>query len=546
MHPHHLAMSTPDIEASAAPSELGVDVVVCVLRALDSRDAQAAAATCKAWADAWRTNLIQRHGIIYHTCTLPRMLPWKISSPPPGSLPAEADYHRQACIPRPGIESGVREELRSRCGRLSWCTLLGVQAFCVLPDGRICACVADGVTVLSPHGYTSRITDAGQMARPGAGLRNATSIATDGKSLFVVDTSVGIIFRYSLTDFRLLRCSDYLYSGDCEEGHHIAIGGGRVFYTAGVSHGWSSRDEDCDTSLVHVFNAETLEELTTFPTCIKNTQPSDRPGRESDSLEPCGPGAIAFYQDELFLADVSDSKALVQVFDLHGNHLRSIFPPLGEYHYYEDGDIPEDGRPSVWRTLGTPGSLCVANDLIYLVIEEQTVDCHPDHEMSIAACEDRTATAVLVMSLAGEWRQLYFIEDDSQFEIVRLTKLSGVQPFTEAWSLAPGPGGTVLLAESRYAEQPPGASGYCTREGWIHVLGCKSTCMHWHQPCLRSTVPLHPSAKRKLTDGFRIAMTTLVFLLLKKLYVQHHDLGRLRHMRLWKVNYLAMDAIRSG
>ena len=314
---------TPEIGAAG---ELGVDIVVCVLRALGAADAQAAAATCKAWADAWRTNLVNRQGLIYRAFALPRMLPWRISSPPPGSLPAEAEYHRQACVPMPGQESGVRAAFRPRGGRPSWCTLLGVQAFCVLPDGRICACVADGVTVLSPHGYLARITDAGCMARPGAGLRNATSIATDGASLFVVDTSVGIIFRYSLTDFRLLRCSGFLYSGDCEEGHHIAIGRGRIFYTAGVPY----KDEDCDTSLVHVLDAETLEELRTFPTVMKNTQPSDRwPYRDSDSPEPCGPGAIAFYRDELFLADVSDSRALVQVFDaasLPLSHLL-VLPP---------------------------------------------------------------------------------------------------------------------------------------------------------------------------------------------------------------------------
>jgi hypothetical protein len=422
-----------------------------------------------------------------------------------------------------------------------------VQAFCVLPDGRICACVADGVTVLSPHGCMARITDAGQMARPGAGLRNATSIATDGASLFVVDTSVGIIFRYSLTDFRLLRCSDFLYSGDCEEGHHIAIGGGRVFYTAGVCS-WSGqglrRDEDRDTTVVHVLDATTLEELTTFPTFMKNTQPSDSYFRDSDRPEDCGPGPIAFYQDELFLADVSDSRAVVQVFDPDGNHLRSISPPSGEYHYYEGDGIPEDGRPNVWRTLGTPGSLCVANELIYLVIDEQIVDCDPDHECGTAACEDRTATAVLVMSLAGEWRQLFFIEDDARFDVERLTKL-GVELPSTAWSLAPGPGGSVLLAERRDAKQPPGASGYCEHEGWIHVLGCQTRCMHWHQPCLRSTVHVHPSASRRLADGFRIAITTLVVLLLKKQYMQQHDLGKLRHLRRWRVNLLAMDAMHS-
>ena len=234
---------------------------------------------------------------------------------------------------------------------------------------------------------------------------------------------------------------------------------------------------------------------------------------------------------------------LVQVFDPDGNHLRSISPPPGEYHYYEGDDIPEDGRPSVWRTLGGPGSLCVANELIYLIIEEQIVDCHPDHECGTAACEDRTATAVLVMSLTGEWRQLFFIDDDSRFDVERLTKLGVESPLCQQWSLTPGPGGTVLLGEYRHAKQPPGASGYCEHEGSIHVLDCKPRCVHWHQPCLRSTVHLHPSAKERFIDGFRCAITTLVVLLLEKRHVQQHDLGKLRHLRRWRVELLAMDAM---
>ena len=43
---------------------------------------------------------------------------------------------------------------------------------------------------------------------------------------------------------------------------------------------------------------------------------------------------------------------------------------------------------------------------------------------------------------------------------------------------------------------------------------------------------------------YRLA-STLVVLLLKKQYMQQHDLGKLRHLRRWKVNLLAMDAMHS-
>ena len=532
--------------------ELSADIIMHALRALGAEDAHAAAQSCTAWLDAWRSNIVRIEGVISNQVrTVPKVMPWRVTPPHPGTeapphpcTPAKAaQYHREACVPRPGIESGIRHVLPHEWSfvapsgeqhargpdRTPLCSLLGVAAICALPDGRICACVAYGVTVLSRDTHpcvVARITDAGQAARPGAGLIRPTAIATDGESLFVVDTSLGSIFRYSLTDFRLLRSGprEGLYWGDCEDGHHIAVGGGRIYYTAGTGDpGCSDRSHDPETSVVHVLDAETLEELRAFPTRMSNTVP------DVTGCTDCPPGAIAIQGEELFLSDVSDSSALVQVFHTDGTHLRTIYPPAGAYYDYVGDEIPDDGRPDVWRRLGTPGSVCVVNGLLYLQLEEQVVDCSPDDpdEVPISlhepGAEDRTAAAVVVMSLTGEWRQLYLFRDDSCRQVEQLKRL-GVERRTSEWRLAAGPDGTLLLAESRDAGQPPDAGfGYCDHEGRIHVLCCEPRSVHWHQPCLRDSVELGASAKAILAEGLRRAVSTLAMILLKKKYQERRD-----------------------
>ena len=151
-----------------------------------------------------------------------------------------------------------------------------------------------------------------------------------------------LVAALTVTDFRLLRSGprEGLYWGDCEDGHHIAVGGGRIYYTAGTGDpGCSDRSHDHETSVVHVLDAETLEELRAFPTRMFNTVP------DITGCTDCPPGAIAIQGEELFLADVSDSSALVQVFHTDGTHLRTIYPPAGAYYDYEGDEIPDDGRP---------------------------------------------------------------------------------------------------------------------------------------------------------------------------------------------------------
>ena len=531
----------------AAPDDRSLhlygDVVLCVLRALDVHDARAAAASCKAWADAWRNDTVNREGYLASQVTLPRVVRWRAFSPCPGSLSGEAEYHRQACIPTAGAHSGVRFV---RCPG-PMCTFLGVEALCTLPDGRICACIGDGVTVFSKEmDIVARITDAGHESRPGYGLRNATAIATDGTALYVVDTSLGSIFRYSLSDFRLLRSGpprsgplNGLYQGDCERGHHIAAGGGRIYFTAGV-HRW--RDEYPETSVVHVLDAETLEVLRTFPTLMKNTQPDedDVSGRVSD----CAPGAVALCGDELFLVDESDNSALIQVFHVDGTPLRSIYPPPGAYYDWdENGDYPEDGRPAVWRQISGPSSICVANGQIYAVIGEHTVDCDPEHDG--ASNEDCYATGLLVLSLDGRWLQLRLLEDDSEFHLEKLKRLGVEEPRCVEWSIAPGPSGTLLLAESRHADEPPGAKGFCGNEGTIHMLHFETRRVHWHQ-CVHDSVALRPSAKSMLAHGLNRAVSRLVVLLLKKSYQQLGASEGLRQLHRFAFWMEVMHSGRSG
>ena len=521
----------PDVGSCA--KNLSPDAVESILHYVGAADAPAAGGICTEWADVWRSISVQRHGMItLKVHSLPCVVPWQVASPPPGSLPQEAEHHRQACVPTAAsTKTGVRHSCTAHLSRslqtlVPRCTLLGVAAICMLPDERICACIADGVTVLSREmAVVARITDAGEKARPGEGLRNVTAIAADDTSLFVVDTSLGAIFRYCLTDFRLLRCSDWLYSGDCEAGHQIAVGGGRVYYTTGVSAGWSSRDVHQDSSLVHVFDAVTLKELHSFPT-IRCAKSADEYESRYDWHTDCGPGAIAIHGDKLFLVDTSGySWPLIQIFSTDGTHLGSISPPAGYYDYPED--IPEDGRPPVWRHLTSPGKICIANEQIYLQVDEQVVDCDPDKDDS--GLEDRTCPAVAVFSLDGEWRQLLLLQDDLRSDEDRLEKL-GVEPPRSEWSLAPGPHGTLLLAESRGAKQPPGADGYCENEGFIHVLRCASRRVPSHLPFAHDSTELRPSAKTQLAEGLRRAVTKLAVIFLKKAYQQRRELDRLHEL----------------
>ena len=545
---------TPDVGSCA--NDLTTDVVETILQYLGAADAPAAGATCAGWADVWRRVSIQRHGMItLNVLSLPRVVPWRITSPPPGSLPHEAEHHRRACVPTASVTTGVRHRVPDRAylsrqtsalfprrsshfppssqpsrspDCVPRCTLLGVAAICTLPDGRICACISDGVTVLSLEmGVIARITDAGEKARPGEGLRNVTAIAADDTSLFVVDTSLGAIFRYCLTDFRLLRSSDWLYSGDCEAGHQIAVGGGRVYYTAGVSGGWSSRPEHRDSSLVHVFDAVTLEVLHSFPT-IQCPKVADEYESLTDRLTDCGPSAIAIHGDRLFIVDISEhSWPLIQIFRTDGTHIGSISPPAGYYDYPEE--IPEDGRPHVWQHLCSPGKICIAHEQIYLLVDEQVVDCDPDQDDG--DLEDRTATAVAVFSLSGAPRQMFLLQDDLRLDEDHLEKL-GVEPLRcSEWSLAPGPDGTLLLAESRHAKQPPGADGYCEHEGFIHVLRCAPRRVPSHLPFVHDSIMLHPSARRQLAEGRRTAVTKLAVVFLKKTYQQRRERERLHELR---------------
>lgn len=57
---------------------------------------------------------------------------------------------------------------------------------------------------------------------------------------------------------------------------------------------------------------------------------------------------------------------------------------------------------------------------------------------------------------------------------------------------------------------------------------------------------LYPGAKTMLDDGFRRAVTSLAVLFLIKQYRQQRDLDKLRHMRRWRVELLAIDAVNSG
>ena len=95
-----------------------------------------------------------------------------------------------------------------------------------------------------------------------------------------------------------------------------------------------------------------------------------------------------------------------------------------------------------------------------------------------------------------------------------------------------------MLSENRDAPQPPDASGYCEKEGRIHLLTCEPRRVHWHQPCLQDVVELRPSATARLADGFRMAMSNLAAILLKKILKQRldEDYATLRDLRMWQLS----------